>query len=416
MRKAPSLKTNFKWMFMANIIFAFLQWLVLSTITKLGSSEMVGVYTLGLAITAPIMIFANLQLRAIQATDSKNENKFADFFTLRFIFMALGILLIATVLIYSDYDLQVKLIIFVIAISKAIEGMSDIVYGFLQKHEDMKKIALSLVLRGLTSVLAFTFSLYFSDSLLIATILSSVSWLLVFILLDLRMVNKYEIKRFYNLNISIIYKLFIIALPLGIVTMLGSLNTNIPRYVIENYLSIEMLGVFGAISYTMTGVGKFSSAISQTVSPRLAKYYAGDDKKSFLKLFQKIFVVNFLIGIFGVLLVLITGEELLAIMYTEEYAQYNNLFVWIMILSLFMNLSNAFGVGVTSMRLFASQLPIHIIKLVIISITSVVFIKKFGINGAAYALITSTIISIVFYVRLFITGLNKFGGKINGKN
>lgn len=416
MSKVPSLKTNFIWMFIANMIYALLQWATLSVITKLGSSEMVGIYTLGLAITAPIMIFANLQLRAIQATDSKNKNKFSDFFTLRFIFMMIGLIISCIVLVLSDYDFQAKLVIFVIAISKAIEGMSDIVYGLLQKHEDMKKISLSLILRGVASVLAFVFSLYYLDSLLIATILSSLLWLLIFILYDLTTINKYKVKKIYNFNTNILYKLFVMALPLGIVTMLGSLNTNIPRYLIENYLSMELLGVFGAIAYTMTGFGKFSSAISQTVSPRLAKYYASQDKKLFLKLFQKIFVINFLIGAFGILIALFIGEELLAIMYTKEYALYNNLFVWIMVLSLFMNLSNVFGVGVTSMRIFSSQLPIHIIKLIVISITSMFFIKTNGINGAAWSLIISTIVSIGFYARLFINGINKIGGPLNEKN
>lgn len=413
MRKSPSLKVNFNWMFSANLIYAFLQWLVLSSIAKIGNVEMVGIYTLGLSITAPIMIFANLQLRAIQATDSKNENKFADFFSLRFVFMILGILAVGAVLLFSDYDVEVKLVIIVIAISKAIEGMSDIVYGFLQKNEDMKKIAYSLILRGATSLLAFSISLYVSSNLLIATLLSSLAWLLVFLLFDLRMVKGYKIKKYFNFNKSTLYRLFILALPLGIVTMLGSLNTNIPRYVIEHYLGLELLGVFGAIAYLLAGTGKFSSAISQTVSPRLARYYAENNKVYFIKLFNKILFINCLIGMLGILVVLIMGKELLTVMYTEEYGQYNQLFIWIMILSLFINLSNVFGVGVTSMRMFASQLPIHIIKLLVIIISSIFFIKYFGMIGAAWALIISTLVSIVFYIRLFILGLNKFGGKLN---
>lgn len=407
MLKKLSLKQNFTWMFFANLIYAFFQWLVLIILAKFGTQELVGLYTLGLSITAPVMIFSNLQLRAIQATDAKNKNSFSDFFTLRFIFMVMGIFVVAFIMVFSNYNFQVSVIIIVIAIGKSIEGMSDIIYGYFQKEEDMSKIGISLILRSLFYFLAFFFAFFFTNSLLIAVLCSSAAWLLVLILYDIKMVKALEEDSLFKLNLKNLFNLFKLSLPLGIVTMVGSLNTNIPRYFIENLLSLEILGIFGAISYILVGTNKFTTAISQTISPRLAKYYAEKDIKSFMYLFVKILSVNILLGFTGLIMVFLFGKEILTILYTEEYAEYEDLFKWVMFLSIFNYIGNLLGVATTSMRMFLGQLPIHLIKLIVILTASYFFIDIYGINGAVMALITSSIVSILFYIKLFLKGMNK---------
>ena len=52
-------------------------------LAKLGSPEKVGQFTLGLAMTAPIFMFATLRLRDVQATDTNQEYLFGDYFALR---------------------------------------------------------------------------------------------------------------------------------------------------------------------------------------------------------------------------------------------------------------------------------------------------------------------------------------------
>ena len=413
MSRVYSLKTNFKWMFIANILFAFCQWLILISIAKLGDKELVGIYTLGLAITAPIMIFSNLQLRAIQATDAQNENEFRDFFSLRTIFVFLGLIIIFLIIFWSNYKFETKVIIFLIGLSKAVEGMSDIIYGYLQKKEDMQKIAVSLMLRGFFSVSLFSVTLYVTGNLVWATMFSTLAWLIVFLFYDLQSLKKYSVDFFFTKKIDELKSLFLTAIPLGLVTMLGSLNTNIPRYIIERELSLEVLGVFGAVSYILVGANQFTKSISQTVSPRLAKYYAQSDRKSFLKLFNKVLFINVILGIVGFLIVMIFGKEILTIAYTSEYASYHKLFLWTMVLSCTLYITNVLGVAVTSMRLFAKQLPIHILKLILVTITSIIFIRRFGVEGAVWSLLISTIVTIYFYMKLFNRGYKRIGEKSN---
>ncbi|MCS7287466.1 MAG: hypothetical protein RMK30_10780, partial [Anaerolineae bacterium] len=62
-----SLKANFAWTFAGNVVYALSQWGMMVSIAKFGSPEMVGRFALGLAITAPVILFTGLALRPVQA-------------------------------------------------------------------------------------------------------------------------------------------------------------------------------------------------------------------------------------------------------------------------------------------------------------------------------------------------------------
>src|SRR2546425_157717 len=66
-----SLRANFSWTLAGNVVYAACQWGMLIVLARLGSPTMLGQFALGLAVTTPVIIFANLQLRAVQTTDAK---------------------------------------------------------------------------------------------------------------------------------------------------------------------------------------------------------------------------------------------------------------------------------------------------------------------------------------------------------
>src|SRR5438067_13811448 len=74
-----SLRVNFSWTMAGNLVYAASQWGILVVLARMGKPEAVGQFSLGLAITAPIMLFAGLQLRAVQATDARHLFQFADY-------------------------------------------------------------------------------------------------------------------------------------------------------------------------------------------------------------------------------------------------------------------------------------------------------------------------------------------------
>ena len=94
-----SLKRNFTWVLGGNITYAACQWGMLIVLAKLGSSEMLGIFALGLAICAPVFFFFNLALRDLQATDANQEYSFGHYLGLRLITSVLSLLVIVIIVV-----------------------------------------------------------------------------------------------------------------------------------------------------------------------------------------------------------------------------------------------------------------------------------------------------------------------------
>ena len=142
----------------------------------------------------------------------------------------------------------------------------------------------------------------------------------------------------------VLVRIIVLAFPLGIVTGILSLDVNIPRYAINQYLGMRDLGIFAALAYTTVAVNMFIQALGQAVSPRLARHFADGDIRAFNGLLKKMVLVNLIIGLTGVLVIFLGGEKILALIYTQEYAAYSKLFLLLMIAATFWR--NSIGVRV----------------------------------------------------------------------
>ena len=91
---------------MGNVVYGGCQWGILIVLAKLGSPEMVGQFSLGLAVVAPVIMLANLQLRAVQATDAKGEYLFGHYLGLRLITTALAVVVVVGVVAVAGYRLD----------------------------------------------------------------------------------------------------------------------------------------------------------------------------------------------------------------------------------------------------------------------------------------------------------------------
>src|SRR5437868_13818516 len=82
--RAPiSLRRNFAFTLAGNALYAACQWGILVVLAKLGSPAIVGKYALAMAVCSPVILFSNLQLREIQATDARRDHAFGDYLALR---------------------------------------------------------------------------------------------------------------------------------------------------------------------------------------------------------------------------------------------------------------------------------------------------------------------------------------------
>lgn len=391
--KPLSLRRNFSWTFIGNGIYAACQWGMLVVLAKLGSPEMVGQFTLGLAVTTPVIMFTKLHLRSIQATDAKQEFSFNDYLGLRLLSTVLALVIITAIVLTSGYHRETLIVVLLIGLAKSLDAISDLFYGLIQQKERMDRIAVSLMLKGPLSLLMLSIGVYISNSIIWGVVGLIFAWGTVLVGYDIRsgvlMLNQMPQPRWHSKTLLKIVRL---ALPLGFVMMLISLNTNIPRYFIEQHLGERELGIFAALAYLMVVGNMIIAALGDSATPRLAKYYALGDSKAFGTLLIKLSGIGALLGGIGILIAIFAGSQILSTIYSAEYAEHTNLFVWLMVAAGISYIESFLSYGITAARYFRIQMPLFSLVTGATFLACTFLIPTRGLYGAAIALITGSIV------------------------
>lgn len=392
-KKLP-LRVNFSWNFFGNIIFSFGQWAILAIMTKLVVVEEVGNFSFAIAFSAPFVLFFQMQLRAIQVTDTSDENSFNDYFGFRVIssLVSFGFIIMMSLIVGNSF--RMTILIASVTLMKLTDSISDIFYGLFQKNEYMKYIAISRIIKSFLTILSFALVLLITRDIIISVLFITLVKCLVIILYDVTRAKMYT-------RISPVYKYYILkkmlitSLPLGMMSLLMSLDSNIPKYVIERFEGTESLGYYSALSYINMAGGQMITSISQAATPRLAYLYTKDNKRAFVKLLTKLTMIGFLVGIFSVLFIVFFGEGFIRLLYSDDYAQHMSVFIVIMIAGAINYTASFLGNGMTAARAFKIQPYLGIIWVATSLIASIIFIPQYGLMGGAISLVASSFIKLL---------------------
>ena len=390
-----SLRRNFSFTLAGNAVYAGCQWGMLIVVAKLGSPELVGQFALGLAVTGPVLMFTNLHLRAVQATDARREYRFGHYLALRLITTLIASIVIAAVA--SRYRTETAVVILAVGLAKVFESLSDVVYGLMQAHERLDRIAVSMMIKGVLSLVALGVTVYLTGSIAWGALALACGWGLLLIAYDvpngLGLLKAGENFR-PRWDFPGLARLTLLALPLGLVMTLISLNTNIPRYFIDHERGERELGIFAALAYLMVGGGTVIAAMGQSATPRLARYYAEGDDRSFTSLLATLVGVAAAIGIAGFLVALIAGRLVLGFLYTPAYADHSGLFTWLMLAAALSYVASILGYGITAARYFRPQLPLAGICVAASALACYELVPRFGLDGAIWAILGSLLIQV----------------------
>ncbi len=398
-----SLRQNFSWTMLGNVTYAACQWGMLISLAKIGTPEMVGQFALGLAITAPIILFSNLQLRGVQATDACREYRFGNYLALRLATTFLAAVIIVAVAAAGGYPRDVRLTIVFVGLAKCFEALSDVFYGLFQQAERMDCISLSMIIKGCLSLAVFIIAVFLTHRVWAGAAALSATWALVLALYDVpNGANLLNTKPRWAGVLPVwdrptLVKLARLSFPLGLTMMLISLNTNIPRYFIQHYWGERELGFFAAAAYLIVAGTTVVSALGQSASPRLANHYAARENALFKTLLAKLIGVGAALGLSGIVLSLVAGRLILALLYSKEYAEMAGVFSWIMAAAAIAYVASLLGYALTATRRFAIQPFLFAVVAFLNGLMCLALVPRHGPTGAAWAIGLANIVQLVAF-------------------
>lgn len=397
-----SLGANFRWTFAGNVVNALSQWGVLAVLARMASAGAVGQFVLGLSIAAPVMSFAMLQLRHVQVTDARGEFPFADYFGTRIAWTLVGLAVIGACIVVGQLEPQTAWVVLAVGLAKCADSLADIVRGLFQHHERMDYSGISMMLKGPPALAAVALLTWWTGDIVAGVFGMAVVWFASFAAYDL--VTARRVLRLLasagggaerlapRFGWGSILRLSWIALPLGIVMGLISLQPNIPRYVVQGYWGEEALGYFGALVYPVVAATLVITALGQSASPRLARHYL-DDLPAYRALLRKLLLLGAGLGTAMVVGTLLLSGPVLTLLYGSEYAAYGWAFVVVAVAGAIQMMTSAWGYGLTAARVFRMQVLLVGVACVAAAIAAFVFVPRWGVMGAAVSMLVTSVVS-----------------------
>jgi O-antigen/teichoic acid export membrane protein len=365
------------------------------------------------AIATPVTSLTGLQMRPVIASDVKQTYKFGEYLGFRLASTALAMLIILAIPLILHSGPMMTILTFVIGLALAMENISDIYYARLQYIDRMDRIAKSQILRAPLSLLVLCLGVYFTGKLTWAVALTVLVRAAVLLGYDRRVQthssepldadSPISLRAFEQLKETLrprweprkMGHILWLALPLGIVAMLVSLNGTMPRYFIQWKLGSRELGIYSALAFLMSAGNLLVSALAQSVFVPLARFYARGRRRAFTLLLLKLLGIGTVLGAGGIFVAWVAGPKLLAIIYRPEYAAESRLLVWFMVVAWIGYLGQFMGSAMTSARLFAQQIPLFALGVLTITVGSYWLVPRMGLQGAIIASIVGLTIQLI---------------------
>jgi len=382
------------------LVYAGSQWLVMVYLARFVSIDLFGTYTFSLALCAPIIMFSQMNMRTFLITDTTSKFSINEYVSTR-IYIALFSLILILIYAYYYFDTGILKIVSAVAMYKTLESIIDIFCAIFQKNNLIKLIAISNILRGLSLVGSVTYIMFLGYSIEIALFVVVLMWFFFLVSHDFWYVNKYE-KIHLIFNIKKMLEIVKSCLPLGIVMSLLTLVFSLPVYFIKYYHGVSFVGVYSAIVYFLLVGRLITDSLIQTSLSRMAFLYNEAKYKELRGIIVKLLMINIFIGFVFYYIALQYGENVLGLLYGENFSKYHKVLEVVVLAAILNYISQIFGVIITIKRRLYRMVVIHSIQVIAIFISCVLFVKPYGVIGGAYSLLIGFIVILILNISLLL--------------
>ncbi|HET6437205.1 MAG TPA: oligosaccharide flippase family protein, partial [Anaeromyxobacter sp.] len=252
---AARLRGNVRVTLLGNVVYAAGLWLQLVLFARLGGPSALGSYAFALALAQPAMLLSQLQLRSLLASDARYAYSFREYRALRVATSAAALVSMIPLAWASGQWRILWPVLVPVCAQAAADGLADIYCGLWQQHERMAVAAWVLSLNAVASVALVAVAGWAGGGAPAMAAGSALGSCLALLFAHVRTRGDDQLGRHLASGAPLrgrrLVRLAREAAPLGAIVLLGSLQTNVPRYAVQHYGGTASLGMFAA-AYQLT--------------------------------------------------------------------------------------------------------------------------------------------------------------------
>lgn len=378
-----------------NIAYGIMQWSVIVLIIKLGTKVELGAYTYGLAVIAPILLLMSFGYNTLIVT--KPELYKSMLYFTRWLNMIIALIIYSLfIYFFSTIETHLYKLMIVIALSKLADSLIEIDYSYYIKANQHWKVGLYKIVFSIFQFSLIVIGYYVFTNLFLALLIYSLS---VIIFATYKNSKYLTIK---HLNWQQLYVLIKIGMPLSIALFLSSLNTNIPKYILENNNSLIDVGIFSILIIIYSAGNIFYYSLYNFLLPRVVNQK--HNKRFLQRLLFTILGGNIVVVLSLLILLPFNVDHLIQTLFIKHYLSFKNEFLLIIYSSFAVYSSILLDLFINTFQKYVYNTVTQIISVLVVLIGSISLIPIYSVFGATlvFVLFAITVFSLKLLLSIYI--------------
>lgn len=306
-------------------LYAAANFAILVVVGWVSGSDDVARVAYALAIINPVFVLLSFGLRAFVVAGSIDA-PFRTYISFRFFTSCLVWCLCIAINFFLGNAVSLELLVALLLL-KTFDGFHDLVIGALQaiRHRRgviisycIRSVAIALVLACYAMELFALTTMVWSISLTFAVLFIADYFLLNTTIVQIALPNQWVIMGWGTMAAH--------GLPIGILAFLSSLQTNMPRILIGEYYSLDLLSAYVAMAHVATLLRYVATAIANAFMPDISDALKQNKKKRGLYVMHEALVALVLAGMVLTGVTFFVGEWFLLTVWGEDYLALSDYF------------------------------------------------------------------------------------------
>jgi len=379
-------KSDFFWNMVGSVCYSVSSFYYLMLVTRVCGVELAGLYSLAFSTAQLLLTIGRYGIRTYQATDVEERFSFAVYGKSRVITCTLMMVAGMFYVGFGSFSREhAAICIWVIAL-KMIDAVEDVFHGEMQRKYKVALMGQMLALRNVSTCIVFTIVLLLTKRLCFTLMITVITMLVFCVVINTLGIGKRK-KRVSEKNKDFINVLKICT-PIFASTFLSLYLYNVPKYAIDQYMSIDNQAYYNILFMPSFVITLFGEIISKPLMTMIAVEW-NNSLIQFKRIISKILMLLALATVFIIFAGHFIGRFLLELIYGVDLSNFKLEFILLLL---------GGGVSAATYFLYNVLIAIRHEKCIIIvyvataicmTIAGYVLVHMRGMIGAAIAYVVS---------------------------
>ncbi len=400
-KKDKIVKKNFLYNAIGSTVNASISLIFMIIVTRINGTDKAGIFTFAYSTSCLFQVIGLFAGRAYQVTETNKNYKNKVFIYNRIISCILMFLASILFIIIKGYNFYKCSVIILLIIYKMIEAFSEVLYGIIQKKEELYKVGISLFLKGILSAISFLLLDVFTKNIELSIFSVIIVNTLVMSFYDFKNAEIISMLK-EKINTKFVFSIFKFGFFTFLLTILTQYIINASKYAIDGNLSNESQTIFGIILMPATLVILCGQFLIHPFLNKLTQLLKEKKYNEFKRVVYKLVTAIFIFGIITDVVAYLIGIPFLELVYGISLKKYKMDLIIIIAGGVFFGMSYIFSNALIATRNTFIQAVIFIMVSLFTLVVSNLLVIKYGIYGASISYMISMLLLLILFIISFL--------------